>query len=477
MLEDTCLATIESYGLMPIGEQVLVALSGGPDSVAMLHFLLHLAPAYGVMLSAAHVNHMLRGSQSDEDADFCESLCLRLGVPAVVRRLDVRALCARTGLGVQEAARRGRYEILVEEAIRAGASTVAVGQNLDDQAETVLLRLARGTGPSGLSGIWPKRRFATESGLGPVTLVRPLLGTSRKEIMGYIERNELEFRTDPTNLKPDYARNFVRLKVMPLLKEINPSAEDAIARLAELLREQQELFDEHVSGLVDSMEATRHGARIRTSLVTSLSRAAQRYLTRQAVEMAKGDLRRISMEHVDAALDVASGRAKACELPGGITVRNKRGWLSFEVRDLRAGHTGPVRWEPVEIACPGRTLIGPAGRIVEARITARASLVEEPTANDDPDQAYLDLGKIALPIMARQRRDGDAFSPLGMQGTKKVNDFLISQQIPLEERDTVPIFVDAHGNILWLGGLRIDHRIRVTGTTGEVLVLRLESAC
>jgi tRNA(Ile)-lysidine synthase len=443
----------------------------------MLHFLLHLAPDYGVTLSAVHVNHMLRGSQSDEDAGFCESLCIRLGVPAVVRRLDVRALCARAGLGVQEAARQGRYEILVEEAIKAGAGTVAVGQNLDDQAETVLLRLVRGTGPSGLCGIWPKRRFVTESGLGPVTLVRPLLGTSRQEIMEYIERHGLEFRTDPTNLKPDYARNFMRLRVMPLLKEINPSAEDAIARLAELLREQLELFEERVSGLVDSIEVTGRGARVRASFVTPLSRAGQRYLARQAIEKAKGDLLRINRDHIDAALDVANGRAGACELPGGITVRNRRGWLSFEVCDVHPGHGEPVCWEPVEIACPGRTLLAPARRFVEARVIERASLGEDPTANDDPDRAYLDFGKISLPVVARQRRDGDAFSPLGMQGTKKVKDFLISQQIPLAERDTVPIFVDAHGNILWLGGLRIDHRVRVTGTTGEVLVLRLEKAC
>ena len=472
MLEASCLATIESYGLISRGEKVLVALSGGPDSVAMLHFLSHLAPFYGVDLYAAHVNHMLRGCQSDEDARFCEGFCRELGVPVVARRLDVRALCAATGLGTQEAARQGRYEILVEEAIRTGASTVAVGQNLDDQAETVLFRLARGTGPGGLGGIWPKRPFVTAGGLGPVTLVRPLLRTSRAEIMEYIERHSLEFRTDPTNLKPDYARNLVRLEVMPLLREINPSAEEAIGRLAELLREQEEFFAERVAGLVDSIEQTERGARIWAVVLTSLSRPGQRYIARRAVEIAMGDLRRVNMDHIDAALDVAAGRAEACELPGRLVVRKKYGWLTLEMRASE-----PVRWDPVEIGCPGRTVLTAAGRVVDAQVTSRNALLEDPHDNRDPNRAYVDLGVISLPVKARQRRDGDAFMPLGMQGTKKVKDFLISQQIPLAERDMIPIFVDACDSILWLGGLRIDERFRVTNTTGEVLVLKLENAC
>jgi tRNA(Ile)-lysidine synthase len=475
VFEDTCLATIESYQLMPRGEKVLVALSGGPDSVAMLHYLVQLAPLFDAQILAVHVNHMLRGSQSDEDARFCEHLCSSLKAPLVTRLLDVRALCARTGLGVQEAARQGRYEILVEEAIKAGAGTVAVGQNLDDQAETVLLRLVRGTGPAGLAGIWPKRKFVTQGGLGPVTLVRPLLGTSRQEILDYLQRHEVAFRTDPTNLKPDYARNFVRLKVMLLLKEINPAAPQAIARLAELLLEQQELFHEQVSGIVDQVEVTASGSRVKLSLVLSLSRAGQRYLARQAIEKAKGDLRRINRDHVDAVLNVARGHAEACELAGGIVVRNKQGWLSLEAGGL---HTppAPFRWEPVEIACPGRTSLSAAGYTVDARIVARASLVVDPAANDDPNRAYLDLAEVLLPVRARQRRDGDAFSPLGMRGTKKVKDFLISQQVPPAQRDLVPIIVDARDSILWLGGLRIDHRARVTSTTEEVLVLSLEKA-
>jgi len=472
VLEASCLSTIESHGLLPGGEKVLVALSGGPDSVAMLHFLLRLAPSYGVSLFAVHVNHMLRGTESDEDARFCEDLCRGLGVPVVARRLDVHALCTATGLGTQEAARQGRYEILVEEAIRAGASTVAVGQNLDDQAETVLFRLVRGTGPGGLGGIWPKRRFVTASGLGPVTLIRPLLRTSRAEIMEYIRRHNLDFRTDPTNLKPDYSRNFVRLKVMPLLKQLNPSAEDAIVRLAELVREQQEFFEERVAGLVDSIEKTRQGARIQALVVMSLSRPGRRYIVRRTIETAKGDLWRISMEHIDAAVGVAAGGLEAFELPDGLIVRKKYGYLIIEPREK-----GRVRWDPVEVACPGRTVLDAAGLTVDASIIERGDLRENPCDNNDPDLAYLDWGAVSAPVTARQRRDGDAFVPLGMQGTKKVKDFLISQHILLAERDMVPIFVDACDNILWLGGLRIDERFKVTNTTGKVLILRLEKSC
>ncbi len=472
MLEASCLSTIESYGLLPRGERVLVALSGGPDSVAMLHFLLHVAPSCEVSLLAVHVNHMLRGAESDEDACFCENLCRGLGVPVVSRRLDVHALCAATGLGTQEAARQGRYEILVEEAIRAGAVVVAVGQNLDDQAETVLFRLVRGTGPGGLGGIRPKRRFVTASGLGPVTLIRPLLRTSRMEIMEYVGRHNLEFRTDPTNLKPDYSRNFVRLKVMPLLKQLNPSAEDAIVRLAELVREQQEFFEERVAGLVDSIEKTSRGARIQASVVMSLSRPGRRYVVRRTIEMAKGDLRRISMEHIDGAVEVAAGGAESFELPGGLAVMKRYGYLIIEIRPSER-----VLWDPVEVACPGRTALGAIGITVDASIVERSDLRENPCDNSDQRMAYLDWGAISPPVIARQRRDGDSFVPLGMRGTKKVKDFLMAQHIPLAERDTVPIFVDACDNILWLGGLRIDERFKVTSTTGNVLTLRLEKTC
>ena len=470
MFEESFRQTASSYSLLESGDKVLVALSGGPDSVSLVHHLHRIAPEYDISLCAVHVNHMLRGRESDDDAAFAESLCRDLGVPAVVRRLDVPALCEVTGLGTQEAARRGRYDILVEEAHKAGAGKIAVGQNLDDQAETVLMRLFRGTGPDGLGGIWPKREIRTGDGSGLI-LIRPLLATSRDEIMDYIGRNNLQYRTDPSNFVPSYTRNKIRLKVMPHLREYNRQVDLAIARLAELVREEGEFLGELAGPLLERIEATETGARVPVDVLRPLSRAGRRYVTRKAIEIARGDLQRLGVDHIDAAISASLGETGAVVLPGRIRAGEQAGWAEFVVR-TRPG----AEWLPSTLQIPGEITIRAVQKRVTARVVAVDSLDTDPLHNTDPNVAHLDFDKVQEPVTIRKRLNGDSFCPLGMDGSKKVKDFLISLKMEEGAKNRLLVFVDFSGRVIWLGGLRIDDRFKVTRSTRSVLFLRIEDA-
>lgn len=417
--------------------RLLAMVSGGPDSVAMLRVLVELGAAPVVL----HVDHGLRGEEARGDAEFVRVLCENLGVPCEVRRIDLR------GPNLQEEAREERYRIS-KEAIRAhGLSTVATGHTADDVAETVLLNLARGAGMRGLSGIPPVRgRF-----------VRPLIERHKPEILAYLEHLGQPYRTDPTNLAPKYARNRVRLEVLPVLENMYPGAAANMARAAALLREDLGTLEDLAAGSVHRREE-EIVVPLRT--LRALPPALRRYAVRRAYRKTLPDAPPLGSALVESILRLAENGegTKTLDLPGAVLVAARA---------------------PKELAFyPSREPFDREAEVHEGefgydRWLVRAQKVEGFDAGDAarPEVAYLDMA--FGPYRVRMARDGDSIRPLGLGGTKQVMRAMMDRKVPGDLRRRTPVVVDGAGRVAWVfsGELSEDHK--VSGATGRALRLEV----
>jgi tRNA(Ile)-lysidine synthase len=407
-------ASIRRRGLLAPDEPVLVALSGGPDSTALLAALQALSRAglAGPVL-ACHVDHGLRPG-SERDADHCAGLCARLGIPFVRRRVEV----ARGN--VQAQARKARYAALRQAAAAAGAAAIATGHTRSDQAETVILRLLRGSGARGLSGI-PARRGA---------LVRPLIDRSRAEVLAYLRGRGLPFLEDPSNAAPRYLRNRVRREVMPILSALAPSAEEALARAADLLREDERALEAGARRLLAGAPLAPRAA------LAAAPEAVRRRAVRRLWKAATGSRRGLDAGHVEAVL-------RLLHRPGPGRVALPRG---LEALLGPAGLTvGPPEGSPggaVEVPIPRPGAYPVPGRGLLLRLEAAPA-----AAREGP---VLRQGAVSWPLLLRTRRPGDRFRPAGGRGSKKLKAWLIDRRVPRSARDGLLLLVDAAGRVLWI---------------------------
>jgi tRNA(Ile)-lysidine synthase len=392
----------------------LAMVSGGPDSVALLRALVELE-ARPVVL---HVDHGLRGEESLMDAEFVRGLCGRLGIPCEVRRLKVE------GGNLQDEARRGRYRIAEELAQAGGFSAIATGHTADDVAETVLMNLARGAGLRGLSGIPPTRG----------RVVRPLIWHSRRDVLRYLEYLDQPYRTDRSNLTPKYARNRVRLEVLPVLEELYPGAGGHIARGAALLREDLEALEGLVSGTVH-----RRGEEVVVPLdeLRALPLALRRHVVRGAYSTLTSDEGSLGSATVEGVLNLARQRegTRIVCLPGNVIAAVRFG------EELALYHgTEPFSGEE-DLLVGG---IDFAGWLVDVREVWGYDAKDAPR----PEVAYLDaaLG----PYRVRMAREGDIIRPLGLGGTKKVYKAMMDRKVPKDQRHRTPVVVDGRGRVAWI---------------------------
>jgi tRNA(Ile)-lysidine synthetase-like protein len=444
------------------GERVVVGVSGGADSTALALILSQLRDreSFGLDLHFAHFNHQLRTeAEAEADAQFVRSLAAGLNIPFSSEAADVRSFARLKHLSLEDAARRLRYAFLGREAQRIGATAVAVGHTADDQAETVLLHLIRGAGMRGLRGM--TLRTAWPFGKGP-DLVRPLLNLRRSDTEFYCRKSGMVPRTDPTNLATDVARNRVRHLVMPAMREVNPRVGEALSRLATSLeadldyleRQAALVWNALAAGGKRSVEFTREGLqRLEPALAVRLiSRAAQEAGGHEATP---------SHEHLQRALDlVRSDRARwRLSFPGGVTVSGRS--------DItRVGLGNPPRGAGLAataLEVPGAVDVN--GWAIRATCE---SAFAEPA--DDPHELLLSSGTVRGRLVVRSRRNGDRMRPLGLGGTKKVQDILVDRKVPAEERDQVPLICDDEG-ILWIVGHCVDERAVVTLASGGVIRL------
>jgi tRNA(Ile)-lysidine synthase len=446
------------------GETLLVAVSGGQDSVCLLHILAHFRPKLGLKLILAHLNHQLRGLESDEDAEYVAGLARALGIPAVIASEDVPDYQAVHGLGVEEAAREVRYRFLAQAARSNGARYVATGHTRDDQIETILMHLVRGSGLGGLGGLIPLSAWPYP---GPdLYLIRPLLSLSRAETEDYCREHGLAPCRDASNLSLSPLRNRVRQELVPQLEKYNPQIGAALLRTGRLAREANHYLDAET----ERAQATvlrREGEAILLDKVglRRLPEAIRRGVLRSAVALLLGSRKDIELRHVDILMEALHRPAgRTFHLPDGL-----RFIVEYQVFRLAkdSGRVQPRETPAVELKVPGRTEL--AGRCFTAKILRP----EQIKAVVDPGTVYLDLDKTGAGLSLRARCSGDRFQPLGLEQTKKVSRFLKDARVPRAHRDDMLIVCSTEG-IVWLAGLRLDERVKVTPATRRVLRLRVE---
>ena len=465
-LESRVLRFIKKHHLVSAQHCLLVAVSGGPDSVCLLHILVKLKEELGISLQVAHLNHQLRGADSEVDARYVADLAHRLGIPVTVDQREVKAYQSRQHCSLEEAAREVRYTFLAEVAKTIGANRVAVGHTVDDHIETILMHLIRGTGIRGLRGLQPSVSWQFSG--SSLTIIRPLLEVSREETTSYCRDHRFVPRIDASNLSLSPLRNRIRHQLLPLLKSYNPRVAEALLRTARLAGDDLAFLDGESTRLWGEI-AQREGDTVILDKkgFLELPPALKRHLLRDAVEKLVGNLKDIETRHIEEIMDALTKPAgKRISLPGDLI-------FSVEYDQYRLGSDPvalspfPVLEEELALKVPGETRL-PGWRI-EASVIDRQQMTE----SDDDFTACFDLDKTGDRLLVRGRQPGDKFQPLGMNQPKKVGEFMIDAKIPQSWRQQIPL-VCSPSRILWVVGWRIDERVKVTDATKQILCLKFK---
>lgn len=459
---------IQSEDLIPgkAGEnpKMLVGVSGGPDSVCLLHILDQLRDSLGVRLHVAHLNHMLRGVDSDADARYVAEFSGTLGIPVTVEKRDVEAYRKEHRLSLEEAAREVRYDFFSQVAESIGAVGIALGHTQDDQVETILMHLVRGTGLTGLRGMGPITLLRPLGG-GVLVVVRPLLEVARRETEEYCRAYDLSPRSDFSNYSLDYTRNRFRYELIPLLQSYNKNIGDALMRTARTAADELSYLEEGVSQVWERVVREQpNGILLDSEALSSLHPALQRHLLRRVLDEVLADLTDIQSIHIEKMMEALSKPAgKRISLPRGLVFH-----VGYSTCLVTKGVFDTCPFPPLEgeykLNVPGDTVL--SGWRVQARII-------RPGEKADGFGACLDLDEAGSDLVVRGRKAGDRFQPLGMGKSKKLQDFMVDAKVPRSWRDRVPL-VCSPGGIIWVVGWRIAERVRVTDSTKKVLRLEFE---
>ncbi len=464
--------TITIYGMLKPKHSVVIGVSGGPDSVALLHILLALAPRLSLRLGVAHLNHCLRRNDSDNDARFVETLARKFDLPCYIQKKDVRNYQIKNRLSLEEAARSVRYAFLNNVAKTKGYNKIALGHHSDDNAELVLMNLFRGSGTLGLSGIPPVRGDK---------IIRPLIQVGRSELIEFLSQNNLKYVSDASNMDTRYLRNRVRHNLIPLLKtSYNPKISETLNRLSSIIKSEEEWIEDVVYPFFEKAVLHVQANQITLS-VPMLNRyhlALQRRIIRMAIEKIKGDLRRIRLVNIDSVIGFL-GKSPAhgnIDLPDRIRIQKKRDNLYIfreknALRDfkLKSDHSDTFIFE-YKIEKLESVFI----KEIQAHIRFTEMSVQNLPDYRSTGQYtnFFDKDTLSFPMVLRNFRPGDAFKPLGVRGTQKLKKFFIDKKVPRNERIKCPILLSG-GNIIWVVGHRIDESVKVMPSTRNVLKVEL----
>jgi len=458
---------IKRARLVDTGDRVAVAVSGGPDSVALLWLLHRLSADLAFTVAGVvHVHHGLRGEDADADEAFVRALAARLELRCEVARVDVAALARARRQSIEAAARDARYAFFDEAAGRLNASRIATGHTMDDQAETVLLRLLRGAGGRGVTGIRLRRG----------KLIRPLLECRRADLVPYLAALGEPYREDASNRDRAIARNRIRHELLPVIERLAPGGVRALARFARLAGDDEAYLERvaiEAAGI--SVLSSGAGVEVQRGALAGLPPPIVRRIIRRAVADAAPDVT-LAVGHVDAVrmLAAADKPEGHLDLPGlsvdrrGEVVTLSRG-RSAPGRD--ASDTRPASYEYV-LPLPGSVDVPEAGVTIAATTVPPADGARVPCPA--PDVAVVQAGSIAAPFAVRSRRPGDRLRPLGAPGRRKLQDVLVDRKVPRRERDRVPIVVDRAGRIVWVAGLVVADECRVTAPEAGMVILELK---
>ena len=493
-LATRALETVGRHALLRDGRRVLVALSGGADSVALLLILRELERDGAVVVAgAAHLNHLLRGADADADEAFCAALAARLDVPFLAGRVDVAALARAGKRSLEDAARSARYAFLERAADTLGADAIAVAHTKDDQAETFLLRLLRGAGARGLAAIRPRVRLSAVAPAAGRWVIRPLIDLERAALREYLAAGGQAFREDATNADVSIPRNRVRHELIPLLESrFSPAVVDVLAREAALARDDEDFLQGEAIKLADRIVLTGRTpgpADIHLD-IAGLLRAPRALASRVvlgALQRQAGS-RPIHFDHVERVFALAAaGGGGAISLPGQDAVRSGATiWLRRRLahRSGEAAKVGPVLRSAereggntfaFSLSIPGEVALDPQKLTVTAERLPGTDGAQARPMKWAARGAEVGVAAAALrlPLAVRSRRPGDRLRPLGAPGARKLQDFFVDRKVPRGERDTVPLVVDASDRIVWVVGQTVAEDFRVTDPSRGVILLKV----
>lgn len=446
--------TIERYGMLEQGDRVIVGVSGGPDSMALLVALHQLQEDYQLLLWAAHYNHKLRGGESEQDAEFVRSQAEKMLIPFLVENDDGSLLKVKSNL--EEIARKKRYDFFQKKRKELNAQKIALGHTASDQAETFFLWLFRGTGTKGLGGIPPVR---------DKVIIRPLIEIERKEIVSFLKENGIPWKEDSTNNSVNFLRNRVRMILLPnLLQEFDPLFIKKLIKTTDIFRDDDDLLEKLSLDKFNKIRLERDENKVVFDInkFAELPVALKRRVIRLALKTIQGSLRRVTFDHVEKILKLIENPQPHVQisLPYGIGVYKEYARLEFS-RVLNE----KISFYYEAGSLPNMVDLPEIGR----RITFA---VLDWDQNDSPlaenNVALVDAEKVIFPLTVRNWRRGDRFQPLGTRGSKKVKDFFIDLKIPRSERSKIPL-VCFGDHVAWIAGLRVDDTLKITQATRKII--------
>lgn len=451
-METKILTTIQKYRMLEPGGSVVAGVSGGADSMCLLHFLCILRKDWNLTVIAAHVNHGLRGEEAKRDEEFVRSWCEEHSVPFEVLHADVNALAKESGQGTEACGRDVRYRFFSGLAEKHGAQ-IATAHTASDNAETVLFHLIRGTGMRGLSGIKPVRG----------DIVRPLIEITREEVEAYCRENHVPYLTDSTNLNDDYTRNRLRHHLVPLCKEINPSFEKGVLRLSETLARDEAYFMEQAQNALDN-------ARLENGTYSRKSLAAlpAPVLARAVMLCAKAfSCRCLEQKHIEAVCGAIYEGGGACDLPCGLYAAVSQGMFRIVPKEKPA-----EKWE---ISLTDAVSLTKYTKKLSVSICSKMEYDKKTKFNKKLLNNSMDYAIISKHPAFRTRREGDTFSPFGKNGTKTVKKLFNEYKIPREQRGKILLLAQG-SEVLWIDGLGVSRHAAVSDKTQRVLIINVETA-
>ncbi len=446
--EKKVLTTIKKFQMLDEGDRVLVGFSGGPDSMALLHILNEMKSLLNIKVYALHINHGLRPKAADEDEKFALQTCKKRQIPIKSIKVDVKDFAKKSKMSIEESARVLRYEQLSKQAKRLRCNKIAIGHNANDNVETVILNLVRGTGLAGLSGIPPKRD----------NIIRPLVEIDRKEIINYLKQQKLKHCSDLTNTELGYRRNYIRYKIMPLLLDINPNLINTILRTSEIIRDKNNNVIKMAAQAKKNVVLEAPKGRIVLDIKKLLS---YNLLIRR--EIIKTMLPGLGFEQIGAILALVNR-------PSGKKLELTKDYIAWKAYNkLILAHA-----EEKEHKLSNKVWkvnIGKMTKIPELGLELIASTIKIKKFRKDINYTMYDKSAITFPLSIRLRRPGDRFTPFKGK-EKKLKEVLIDDKIPLRVRDRLPLLCDAH-NILWIIGSRRSNIGLITNKTKEMLEVKI----
>ena len=455
---------LQRHDLLAVGDKVLVAVSGGPDSVALLHALGRLAASWRWEITVAHLHHGLRGAAADADALFVAELARRLGFPSVTERVDAAAEARREKISIETAGRRLRYAFLDRTADSVNARRVALGHQRNDNAELVLMNLMRGTGPLGLAAMPPLRgeRY-----------IRPLLEFDRSQILAFLKAIDAPYRQDETNRCIDHTRNWVRRVLLPMIgRQVNPAVVETLNRTAAILRDEETWLASLTETLLRPAVCDQCAGQIvlDAEALRTMAPAARRRVLRLALSHVHPDRHRIRWDHIEAiaALPETAAGPKRLHLPHRIEVTADQRRIIFRRSSARLRETPPRVQFRYEVTGPGRLNIPELGLTATISVHTAAHLDLGLIAGQW--SAFFDMDVVGFPLVVRSPAPGDRFRPLGAGGTQRVSKFFIDHKVPPPLRPQHPV-VESQGRIVWLAGQRIAQAVGAGESSRRVLAM------